>query len=125
MKLWISGEVDSDIGDAFRITMNQVENRINENIQYDKYGDALKSWDVIMVISKDGGKESFRYGKKTRDFSVRMIIPHDEFKAGSSDRKTELFVMNLIRSLEQLSSKGFDNFRVDDLKKDIFALFKS
>jgi hypothetical protein len=52
MKLWISGEVDADIGDGFCQTMNEIEVIVNQLIEAKYYGEGLKSWDVIMIITK-------------------------------------------------------------------------
>ena len=126
MKLWMSGEVDSDVGDAFRITMNYVESQVNENIKFQEYGEVLNTWDVIMIISAEAGKETFRYNKKTAEYSVRMIIPHKDFKDGPRSRQIELFVVNLLRSLDHLASKGVhQNFSFRDLGRDILTLFKN
>ncbi len=57
MKLWIGARLDSDINhDEFRILRNSLENSINQYIQSIDYGEGIVSWDIVLNIFSEDGK---------------------------------------------------------------------
>lgn len=122
MKLWISGEVDSDIGDQFRIAMNTVENEVNSIIEKKDYGTGLESWDIIFIISQEAGEESFKYKKSSKETDIRAVINHSAFKNANQIGQKKLMLDTLMRSLLVLKEKKISDFKVDNLIEDIQIL---
>src|SRR5580692_2003719 len=100
MKLWISGEIDSILSDSFRITRNYLEENINNILASKNYGSGVISWDIIMIISKDKGKEIYKYNKTKKETDVRIVIDIDKFKSCDDLMKKMLLLDFLITSLE-------------------------
>lgn len=122
MKLWISGEIDSIVSDSFRITRNYLELSVNNILASKDYGSGILSWDIIMIVSKDKGKETYKYSKKNREVDVHLVIDIDRFKASDSLTKKILLVDALIYSLEKISNLNIPNFNYEELKKDLLSL---
>jgi hypothetical protein len=119
MKIWISGEVDFHVGDAFRLAMLNVENALNQALEPQTYDLPLDSWDCIAVIRDDEFfKEITRYSKKKREMDFRLRISHSEFLAGSSIQQESMLFGMLRRSLMLLADKGLAGPELDRLAAD-------
>ncbi|RQO64365.1 hypothetical protein DBR43_33065 [Pedobacter sp. KBW06] len=122
MKLWISGEIDSIVSDSFRVVRNYIEKNINNILASNNYGDGVLSWDVIVVISKDKGKEVFKYNKKNKETDIHVILDIDRFKTSDSLGRKMLLLDSLIYSVERLSTLGIYDFNNIKLKNDLHGL---
>lgn len=122
MKLWISGEIDSIVSDSFRVIRNYIEQNINNLLASNSYGDGILSWDVIIVISKDKGKEVFKYNKKNKETDIHVVLDIDRFKMSNSLEKKMLLLDSLIYCVDKLSTLGIHDFNNLKLKKDLYGL---
>ena len=122
MKLWMSGEVDADVGDMFRHALNVVELEVNEFIEKKNYGQGLESWDVICIISKTGGDELCKYSKKNKETDIRIVVDHTRFLSGSSKVQKTLLMEALLRSIFLLKEKKVTDIDYENLKQDIEKL---
>jgi hypothetical protein len=119
MKLWLSGQVDSDIGDSFRHTLNIVEPSVNDTITSNDYGSGLEAWDVIFVISEEGGREMCRYSKKKKESDIRVVLDYELFKNASSISRQRIFLNGLLRSIQLLTEKKIEDLKFEKLELDI------
>jgi hypothetical protein len=122
MKLWISGEMDSILSDSFRVTRNYVEQNVNNILISKSYGEGISSWDIIMIVSKDKGKEVYKYNKKNKETDIRIIVDIDKFKSSNSLGKKMLLLDALIYSLNKLMTLNIPDFDYLDLKRDLLNL---
>jgi immunity protein 44 of polymorphic toxin system len=122
MKLWISGEIEADIGDSFRYVLNEVETLVNDTLLIKNYGNGINEWDVIMIITQEGGKDSFRYNKKTKDTDVRINIDYNSFKNSDPIRREALFLDHLIRSIDKLKEFNIQDVDLENLKIDLSSM---
>jgi hypothetical protein len=122
MKLWISGEVDSYVGDYFRHTLNEVEQVVNEKLLTNNYGTGISEWDVIFIITEEGGEESFKYKKKDRSTDIRMCLDHQLFLNSDIKTRKNLMLEALARSLDNLSEMAIGDVSWQALRSDLFSL---
>ena len=122
MKLWISGEIDSILSDSFRITRNYLEQNINNILTSKDYGSGVLNWDVIMIISKDKGKERYKYNKINKETDICIVIDINKFKSFDALMKKILLLDSLISSLENLYTLNIPDFNYIELKKDLSSL---
>lgn len=122
MKLWISGEIDSTVSDSFRVIRNYIEQNINNLLASNSYGEGILSWDVIVVISKDRGKEVFKYNKKNKETDIHVILDIDRFRMSNSLEKKMLLLDSLIHCIEKLSTLDIHDFDDLKLKRDLCGL---
>ena len=119
MKLWLSGEVEAEIGDSFRSVMNEVETLINEGILINYYGDGLIEWDVIFIITKEGGKELFKYSKRKKGTDIRINVDYNGFKDSDFLGKRNKLLDGLIKSLDVLKEMNIKDVDWENLKADL------
>lgn len=127
MKLWIGARIDSDINyDEFRIVRNKIETSINQFIQNIDYGEGVVSWDIVLNVFSEGGKELFKFNKKTKDTNIELWIDHAEFQNGDVVKKGVLIYNALLKSLDTMKQKStIKDFNFDLFKKDILKLKNS
>jgi Immunity protein 44 len=122
MKLWISGQVEAEIGDAFRHTMNEIEKLVNDKIEQSDYGNGLTDWDIIFIILEKDAQESFKYDKKTTTSDIRINLNYQNFKRLDSLGRKKIFMDGLIRSLDELRDIGVKQVNWESLKADLLDL---
>lgn len=122
MKLWISGEIEADIGDSFRYVQNKVETLVNDTLLIKNYGNGIDEWDVIMIITQEGGKESFRFNKRTKATDVRINVDYCNYKNSDPIQREVLFLDHLIRSLDHLKEFNIQDVDWENLKIDLFSI---
>ena len=127
MTLWIGARLDSDIShDDFRILRNSIENSINQYIQNIDYGEGIVSWDIVLNIFSECGKNLFRFNKKTKDTTIELWIEHSEFKNGDINKKSELIYESILESIDSMQQKSIiKDFNFDSFKKDVSKLKKT
>lgn len=119
MNLWISGEIDSSVGNAFRETLPLVRSAVRQAISDVDYDIPLESWDCIAIIRNDDHfNEVTKYSKKKRDMDFRLRIDYKAFYEGDSRQRCKLFCDMLSRSLEKLKQLGVNGPEMDRLSHD-------
>jgi hypothetical protein len=125
MKLWIGGEIQTDIGNAFREARNKVEKTINSVIDNKDYDLEFNSWDVIVILRDDDNfKEITKYSKKKKDMDFRLRLNHKDFADATQGRQEAMIVELLLRSLKILKEKGSSENGVMDLRTDVLTIAK-
>ena len=99
--------------------MLAIEEKINKVIEGKNYGDAILSYDAIVNIFEVPGEERFKYSPKNKDTDIDVNIGHDDFLHGDFDKRYELFMDAVLRSIEgirinrHLAKFDFEAFRKD------------
>jgi len=122
MRYWSSGEVESSVGDKFRIAMNLLEEKINSLLSTKSYTNEIDSLDVIYVIVKEGGLEKISYKPKSKILDLRVVIDFETFSKASPIEQNLILINGLINCLANISKnkniKHFDTIEFrNDLKK--------
>jgi len=121
MKIWMSGELQDDIGIAAGQASNEVENTLNASLGDRDYGPAVKEWSLIPIITPREDErwgEIRKYHKRRKDAEFRLKINHAKFKAATPVGQRALICACLLRSIDLfplLNVTGFDQqaFRAD------------
>jgi hypothetical protein len=58
--LWMSGEIQADVGDEFRLAMNEIQSSVNAVLSSFDYGNGLEEWAVIPMILEEALKVTWR-----------------------------------------------------------------
>jgi hypothetical protein len=104
MKLWIGGELEASVADAFRTARISVETAINNLIEGIDASEA-NDWDVIAILRDDEVYgERVRFSKKD-GMDLRLKIPFNDFLQASPDIQKTLIIDMLLRSLEIIGTK--------------------
>lgn len=120
MKLWISGEIEGPIDEAFRDARKKMEQTINAVIEDKTYGLPLDGWDCIAILRKDNNFEEItKYSKKKQDMDFRLKVDYDKFLSGTQLQREKLFFNMLERSLALLKEKGLPADGIDQLHLDL------
>lgn len=121
MKVWISAEIESDIFEAFRISKNELKEKLAVFMSDKEYDLDLDSLDCIAIIRDDDTfSEVQRYSKKNSDMDFRLLIDYQEFKGSTKEQRKQLLLGMLIRAVDILSTKkGVNNSAINQLRNDL------
>jgi hypothetical protein len=120
---WMSGEIQNDVGDYYRIARNIIEPVLNQCVEGKSYGEGLKEWAYLAIILKPGIDEYYpeikRYRKKKREVEFRLKIDHAKFLEGDSKMHLKLLSQSVLRSLELMKEMNIKNFDLPQLIVDV------
>ena len=121
MKLWISGEVEADIFEKFRVAINSIEHKVNAVIEGKSYFKNLDGWDVIAIIRNDEYfNEITKYSAKKEEMDFRLRVNYLEFKNADDIQTFDMIIIMLNRSLDILIQKGLNKEGIVTLKTDLY-----
>lgn len=123
MKLWVGGEVQSDVADSYRKARIAVERTVNSFLDQKKYAINLNEWDCIAIIKDDKEfEEIVKYSPKKKEMDFRLKIDYHEFKEASNQNREKLIFIMLQKSLELLKKKGVSGEEMDRLVTDVVQI---
>ncbi|WP_423378183.1 hypothetical protein [Burkholderia sp. LMG 32019] len=107
MKLWMSGEVDADIGGGEHVARNVIEPIVNGCLDKISFLEGFEKWAFISIILSDkflpGFPEVAKISSKGKVLEFRLRIPREIFKQASSEIKISMLFYALNRSVEMMS----------------------
>jgi hypothetical protein len=125
--LWMSGEVQSDIADEYRLARKDVEAAVNAALRPFNYGDGLNKWSVIAIILEEDHPdfdEVKKYRGKERTFEFRLKISHTAFKSADPVGRRRLIVEALLRSIAEmriLTIRSIDHAKLESDVRELAA----
>ncbi len=123
MKFWMSGEVQSDVGDVHRESRKIIETAVNKGISEKSYGSGLKLWAYLAVIldSKTDPyyPEVKKYSKRKKEVEFRLKIDHQKFLKGGPETHLRLLSESVLRSLELMREMRIKDLDLDKLTADV------
>ena len=126
MELWMSGEIEGDVGDAYREVMNLVEEKMNEVFERKDYGSGLSEWAFIAMIfgehSPDWYEEVRRYHRKDKSAEFRMKIDHAQFLSADRPGRLALLCEALLRSLQAMEEMKINDVDVSAIRFDFLTV---
>jgi len=125
MKLWISGEIDGDIGDEYRNAIVPVEDVINDSISACDYGDGIADWDligIVMSLSTKGFPEIRRYIEDEKGVEFRLLLEHSIFLEDSEEFHRQKVFEFVLRSICEARNLPITDFDLDAFEKDVIAV---
>lgn len=126
MRFFISGELDSEIADAFRPVRQEVEAMLNESLKCETYGESIDSIALVPIVLGErfpGRNERRLIQHKSKTADYRLHIDYQLFRDGSSLERRDLLLRNILAAvsdIERKLGKGFDGSR---LSSDVCKIF--
>ena len=108
-KLWISGEVQADVGDSFRRASNAIEGEVNQLLERISLGEKVQEWAYIAIIRKEDHPDYDEVIKKSsrgKALEFRLKIPHAAFASASPEEQIRLMLKSLSRSVTLMAELG-------------------
>ncbi len=125
MQLWTSCEGTGSFPDKANQIFNGFEQKFNDYINENSYGNGLKEWSVIFIIAggplDPGFTERTMVKRSSQDMDFRLRVDFEAFKKGNTQKRTFLMHNTLLRSLDILAAKKVKDFDLDSLRKDFEA----
>ena len=123
IKFWISGEIQSDVGDCYREAQNTIEAVLNQYVEGKDYGEGLKLWTYIAIILKPGFDEYYpeikRYRKKKREVEFRLKINYKKFLKGNAETHLKLMAESVLRSFDLMRDMNIKDCDLERLISDV------
>jgi hypothetical protein len=123
MQLWMSGELQSDIGEAYRSARKEIESKINEYISSRSYGEGVQKWAFIAIIAPPRTTQYYpevrKYWKRDRTAEFRILIDYEAFKRADPPGHRTLIAQALIASLQIATRMNIPNFDPVSLMQDV------
>src|SRR5512139_1870313 len=126
MHFFISGEIDSEIGELFTPIMIEIETILNTNLGNKSYSPELDDISLIPIILGPrfpDHKERRLLKRKAKGADYRLHIDFNSFLNGSDQDRKILLVKNLLDAIADIKSKLKGGLDSESLKNDIFLLF--
>jgi hypothetical protein len=127
MEFWISGEIDSEVGEMFRPIQNAIEKALNENFGSNSYGEILGKIALIPIILgprfQDFQKERRLIKWKEKIADYRLHIDFHAFSKGTERERKAMLLKNLLNAVEDIERKSKGKFEGEKLRQDICRVF--
>jgi hypothetical protein len=127
VRFFFSGELDSQIANAYRSTREQVETTLNDALTSAEYGAAIEQIGIIPIILSAkfavGRKERRLVKRAEKVADYRLFIDFDSFANGSEEERKLLLIENLLNAVTDIERKLKSSFNGARLRQDILALF--
>ena len=124
---WMSGEIEGDVYDEYRVARNGVEPAVKEALTGKDFGVGFKQLSIIPVLREHDHPdydEVRRYHKKRRDFEFRLKISHAAFKAADAVGHRRLIMENILRAVEEMKKmriKDVDCAKLEQAIREVAA----
>jgi hypothetical protein len=126
MILWMGGELESDVVDAYREVRNIVEAAVNSRLSTTDYGPAIVKWAFIAMILSERRlseyKEVKQYNKKRKTCEFRLVVDHSQFTSADLKLRTRMICHALLRSLSLLEELKIEGIKVAALGRDFESI---
>ena len=123
MKLWMSGEIQADVADAYRQARKTVETEVNRLLAEVSLAEKAKEWAFIAIIRGEDSPdydEVVRKSARGKEFEFRLKIPHAEFLAASPAERVSLILKALARSVDLMGQLGVSTETQNALRAVLF-----
>jgi hypothetical protein len=120
--LWISGEIQADIGDDYHLGSNEVEEAINAALSGIDFGKGFNKLSLIPIVLEQDDPdydEVRRYHKADKDFEFRLKIQHAAFRAASPTGQRRLIVQSILRAVDEMKKMKIKNVDCEKLEQAI------
>ena len=120
--IFLSGEIQGDVGDEYHVASNEVEAAINSGTDVPTYGGGFGGLFLVPIILPEDNPvyhEVRRYTTKDRVFEFRLKISHAAFKAADAVGHRKLLVEMILRAVDEARKKKIKDIDYDKLEADI------
>jgi Immunity protein 44 len=109
MKLWMSGEIEADVDDAYMKARNVIQAQVNRLLDRVSLEGKADEWDFIAIIRREDSPdydEVARHSSRGKSLEFRLKIPHPEFLAAGPAERMRLIFRALFRSIVLMEKLG-------------------
>jgi len=125
MKLWMSGELQADIADAYREVRREIEASVNAKLQ-DSFPDGpFEEWTVIPIILAEDDPMFAEFSKKhvkSKALEFRLKIDHERFLNGDLRERRVLVLDMLERCIGMMAKMGLSQDQISALRTAVTAV---
>lgn len=124
----MSGEIDADVSDAYRLLSIDIEKEINLHLSQNDYGSNVSDWAVIPMITSIAqglNPEVAKFNRKQKNAEFRLIIDHPSFLRANVTCRRNMILRVLERSVALFPKIGVKDFDVLRLSTAIEAMCKA
>ncbi len=103
MKLWMSAEIQADVGDSYRVLSHAIENEVNRLLDAIALSEKAETWAliaVIMKIERTDYDEVVKRSCRGKVLEFRLKIPYTVFLLANNESRIRLIFDLLQRSVE-------------------------
>jgi len=118
MKIFLSSEVDTGVGDLMRKSRLAINDRLQKIISKNDFGSAIEEIGIIPCVFSDESPE-WRNRKERKNIShikksadMRLNVNYYDFVSGNDRRRVKLLLENIIESIKIIGERvkeGFDS----------------
>ena len=119
MKIFIGGEIESDVSEQFRIARNLVLSELDK-IQLE-VEDVLEISFYVFLLNGFETVPRKRYVKKDKRLEIEVVLLHNEFKISDEQQRTNIMKQSIINSISNYNNKNIAQTSIDLIKSE-FAL---
>jgi len=116
MKIFISGEIEKDMYEQFRIARNLVLSEL-EKIQLE-VEDVLEISFYIFLLKGFETIPRKRYAKKQKRLEIEVVLLHDEFKISDEQQRINIMKQSIINSISDYNNKNITQTSIDLIKSE-------
>ena len=116
MKIFIGGEIESDVYEEFRIARNFVLSEL-EKIQLE-VEDVLEISFYIFLLKGFETVPRKRYAKKHKRLEIEVVLSHDEFKISDDQQRINIMKQSIINSILNYSDKNIAQTSIDLIQRE-------
>jgi hypothetical protein len=128
MKLFISGEIQAEVGNVYRVASLQIEKAFNAHFVELAFGSGLVSLTYLSIIRRIESTtygEVKKYRKKERSAEFRLKIPLDVCLLADTSEMTRLIAKSLHRAIDLLKEMQIPDFDCDAFELEYRALTRA
>jgi hypothetical protein len=125
MKIWMFGEIQSDIADGYGSARKEIEKAFNKNMAEKNFGQELVELAYIGIIKRIDSPEYGeikKYTKRDRTAEFRLKIPYDFFLQANECERIKLVATSVLRTVSLARELKIKDFDCDVFEAEVIAL---
>lgn len=129
MRIFVSGELDGKISDAFSQVLREIDPKV-KSLENNDYGSEFVDIGIIPIII-DPRRGLFEEGffkerklikRKAKEADIRLYTDFDKFFNADYETKRLLLLDNIIRSIRVIGERSKTDFKAEKLINDIYRV---
>lgn len=108
MRLWLSGEIDRDVADYYRMSLISIEKKVNQRLENISLDAPYMKWAFLAIIRDEESpqyEEISRRNVKRKVLEFRLKIDHGKFLNCRDPSERELMVIKALKRSVDLMAK--------------------
>ncbi|HZF10935.1 MAG TPA: Imm44 family immunity protein [Thermoanaerobaculia bacterium] len=125
MKLWMTGEIQQTVYDAYRAVRHDIETAWNAELAATSYGAEVETWAYLAILGAPGGyPELWQYRPHDGTLEFRLRVPFETFRSAPPLGQSKLIGASLCRSVELMPEVAPEGFQWQVLQDDFLTFLE-